>query len=104
MNSISILLLFDDVEDEINDLLSMRYAKRRKTHKMFLKRENEGTFEILVSRYLIDDEEKFMQYFRINRAKFFYILDFIRDDISTKPYNRHKKPISAEQKLAIALR
>lgn len=104
MNTLSsILLLFDDDEEDDN-LLLMRYAQRKRTHEMFLNRESEGAYQILVSRYLIDDEEKFIQFFRINRATFFHILDSIREDISTKPYNRHKNPISAEEKLCIALR
>lgn len=102
---IGIYLLFDDDESEFNDLLLLQHSRRRKkTHQMYSNRDSEGTYQILVLKYLMQDEERFIRYFRISPSIFYHILEFIRDDITLPPCNRHKKPITAEQKLCIALR
>lgn len=89
------------LEDELS---SEEENSRMKEDDLFKARGTEGSFEILVSRHLKSNEEKFREYFRLTPLLFDYVLNHIRDDLSYKPYNRHKKPISPEQKLCILVR
>ncbi|GFV37722.1 uncharacterized protein TNCV_2503601 [Trichonephila clavipes] len=61
-------------------------------------------FQILVCRHLHCNDEKFRQYFRLTPVLFDYVLNNIRDELTSKPYNRHKKPICPEEKLCILVR
>ncbi|GFU51348.1 DDE Tnp4 domain-containing protein [Trichonephila clavipes] len=65
---------------------------------------SEGAFQILVCRHLHCNDEKFRQYFRLTPVLFDYVLNNIRDELTSKPYNRHKKPICPEEKLCILVR
>lgn len=93
------LLIF--LEDEES---SEEENYRKKESEIYRSRNEEGAFEILVRRHLYCNDEKFRQYFRLTPVLFDYVLNFIRDDLTSKPYNRHKKPICPEQKLCIFLR
>ncbi|GFY53099.1 DDE_Tnp_IS1595 domain-containing protein [Trichonephila inaurata madagascariensis] len=63
-----------------------------------------GAFQILVRQHLHCNDEKFRQYFRLTPVLFDYVLSSIRDELTSKPYNRHKKPICPEEKLCILVR
>ncbi|GFT15149.1 DDE Tnp4 domain-containing protein [Trichonephila clavipes] len=71
---------------------------------VFKNRSSEGVFQILVCRHLHCNDEKFRQYFRLTPVLFDYVLNNIRDELTSKPYNRHKKPICPEEKLCILVR
>lgn len=105
MDIVSFLTFFDDEEDEIETLISLQQnKKRKKVNKMFLNREHEGYFQILIARYLMTEHDKFVAFFRITPSIFYDVLNHIRDDITLQSYNRQQKPISAEEKLAIVMR
>lgn len=96
-------LLLED-EEELTMLQMLPILKRKKTHKMIKNREEEGTYTILIKKYLFSEDDKFLQYFRVTPNIFYKILDKISVDIVSTPCNRVKKPISSEQKLCVALR
>lgn len=50
-------------------------------------RREEGCFRIFASRYLIDSDKKFREYFIVSRDLIQIILSYIEEDISVRPYN-----------------
>lgn len=68
---------------------------------MILNRNDEGVYNLLITKYLMSEEDQFMKYFRISSNLFYKILHRISDQISTAPTFRVPKPISAEQKLCV---
>lgn len=97
--------MFEEDDEEILNLIEiLPKIKRKKTHEMFLNRKTEGSFNNLIKKYLMCEEDKFVQYFRVSPQIFYLILDKIRDEIESIPYNRVINPISSEQKLCVALR
>lgn len=101
--SLLVLLDFEDVEEEI-DYLVHHYCIRKSVSEVFFCREEEGVFRILIEKHLLDDEVKFKAYFRFTREQFYFLVNLIQDDLSTKPCNRVKRPISPAEKLALTLR
>lgn len=99
-----ICLLDDEDDDATVDLLLLIPFKRKSTREMILNREKEGTFNMLIKKYLLSEEDEFMKYFRVSRNLFHTILDHISADITSEPSNRTPMPISAEQKLCVTLR
>lgn len=97
--------LFDD-DDEFSLLVFCAELMRSETKEMLKLRNKEGFYEILVERYLMDDETLFVTYFRLSRNLFHKIVNLIKDDIYIpNPYGGPKKNrISAEHKLSIVLR
>lgn len=93
------LLIYLEDEESSND--ETEYPE---IDNIFKRRNKEGVYEILVRRHLYSNEEKFREYFRLTPVLFDYVLNYIKEDLTSKPYNRHKKTISAEQKLCIFLR
>lgn len=75
---------------------------RSKTNDIFEHRLQEGSYEILVNRHLMDNDTLFMNYFRLSPYLFQKILEIIRNDIEN--IGRKKSRITAEQKLCVALR
>jgi hypothetical protein len=71
---------------------------------IFKRRATEGAYEILVRRHLHCNEDKFREYFRLTPVLFDYVLNYIKGDLTSKPYNRNKNPISPEQRLCVFLR
>lgn len=100
------LFLIFDFEDEYSQelLLNMPKVKRRKTHEMIQNRRQEGAFSILIGRYLLSEDDKFVEYFRVSPNLFHKIHENIRDQIESIPYNRVQDPITSQQKLCLALR
>ena len=45
------------------------------------------------------NEEKLIQHFRLAAALFDYVLNHIRYGLTSKPYNRHKNPVSPRRKI-----
>lgn len=99
----AIALLLDDEADE--DVLFLSYLVANECrHPLFLKRDEEGCFKVLILRHLIDSETKFREYFRVTPQLFNDILDCIKNDITTPECNRVQRPISPMQKLCLTLR
>ncbi|XP_063912685.1 uncharacterized protein LOC135129463 [Zophobas morio] len=95
---LALLIVLEDEES------SEEESKRSKESDIFKNRATEGAYEILICRHLHCNEEKFRQYFRLTPVLFDYVLNYIKDDITSKPCNRNKKPISPEQKLSLFIR
>lgn len=90
-------------DEEERQLLDQR-KKHRQIHDMFRNRVQEGAFNILVRRHLIDNDTKFKEYFRLSPHLFNHVLNFVKKDLTLKTCNRHGNPISPEEKLCITLR
>lgn len=102
---LTIDLLVQEENEEILELISiLPKVKRRKMHAIFENREIEGTFNILVKKYLMLEEDKFFDFFRVPPRIFHFMLDHIRAEIETLPCNRVRQPITSEHKLCLALR
>ncbi|XP_063585209.1 uncharacterized protein LOC134762594 [Penaeus indicus] len=78
--------------------------ERLEESQLFKCRSTEGAFSILVVRRLHCNEEKFREYFRLTPVLFDYVLNHIRDQLTSRPYNRHRNPISSEEKPCLFLR
>ena len=84
----------------------MKHVKKRKNRQIWvqpinLRRREQGAYHNLVCQ-LYDDEERFVQYFRLNREKFSQILHFIGDALRRRPLTR--EVICPKERLAICLR
>lgn len=93
--------LLDDDEEMWFLIFCMDFF-RSKTNAIFEHRLQEGSYEILVNRHLMDNDTLFMNYFRLSPYLFQKILEIIRNDIEN--IGRKKIRITAEQKLCVALR
>jgi len=103
-NNLILNLLQDELEE--NELLfSYLMPKKRKSiDSLFLNRESEGYFNILINRFLFENDIKFREFFRINREQFNFLLSLIEVENTKLPSMRVKHPISAAEKLAITIR
>lgn len=97
---LALLIFFEDEASSSEE----ENSNNSKQSEMFKKRDTEGAYEILICRHLHHNETKFREYFRLTPVLFDYVLNYIKDDITSKPYNRYKKPITPEQKLCLFLR
>jgi len=52
---------------------------------MFVSRREEGSFQNLISKHLIDDETKFHNYFRLTKIQFDFVPSAIAKDIFKAP-------------------
>lgn len=78
--------------------------KRKSIDSLFLNRESEGYFNILINRHLFENDIKFREFFRINHEEFNFLLSLIEVELTKLPSMRVKDPISAAEKLAITIR
>lgn len=99
-----LLWLLQDEEEEEYELLCLERKKPKKAHEMFAARNEEGAFNILICRHLLEDDTKFKEYFRLTPYMFNYVLQFIKDDLTKTSNNKHQNPISPEQQLCLTLR
>lgn len=100
-----ILLLFELESDEEDDLfLSEIFKKRNSTHSSFLNRSTEGIYNRYIKKYCYSDPQMFKKYFRISFDVFSNVLNKIKPDLQSRPYNRHRVPISPEEKFCLTLR
>lgn len=99
-------ILEDDDEDLFLILLLFCSDIRSDVKDIFKNRNSEGSYEILIKRYLMDDETLFVTYFRLSKNLFYKVVNLIKDDISLpRRFGGSKQKIlSAEQKLCITLR
>lgn len=98
MDELTVALLLEEEEEDEEYLL---FELRKEQHMMFTTRKEEGCFNLLINKYLMGDEKKFREYFRINKDLMHMILHHIEEDISLKEYNRVQAPISAIEKLCV---
>ncbi len=95
-------IMDDDQEEEF---IMTKFVKvRKEVSNVFKNRKNEGIFNNLINSHLIDEEERFQQYFRLTRERFSFVLNLIEEDVTTSSCNRVKEPITAAEKLALTMR
>ncbi|XP_054706579.1 uncharacterized protein LOC129216389 [Uloborus diversus] len=99
---ILICLLLD--EEESDQLMEIEVLPRDRINPIYQNRESEGAYNILIDRHLWNDTTKFREYFRLTPELFNFVLDNIASEIASTVCNRHKKPISPSEKLALTLR
>lgn len=102
LRSICLFEMESDEEDEF--LLSTIFKKRKNTHLAYLNRASEGIYNKYIKKYCFSNQELFQKYLRISINVFNDVLNKIKCDIQSKPYNRHLNPISPAEKLCLALR
>jgi len=103
-NNILTLLLMDEDEDEVSLFSDLTPKEKKPTDDIFKNRESEGIFETLINRHLINNHNKFREYFRINYEQFNFLLTLVEEKLTLQPSNRIKKPITPAEKLAVTLR
>lgn len=103
---LALLLLKKHLADEDEEAVILEsYSNNRKSiSTVFLKRQEEGAYNILINNHLLDEEEKFQRYFKLTREQFNSILNDIKDDLYISPCNRVMAPIRPAEKLAVTLR
>lgn len=92
------------VRESEEDLIVAERLRRKPTDEMFLEREKEGAYNILITRHLLDNGVKFKEFCRFTPDQFFFLLSLVQEKLTTAPYSRVAKPISPEEKLALTLR
>jgi len=103
-NNILTLLRMDENEDEVSLFSDLMPKKKKPTDDIFKNRESEGFFEKLINRHLINNRNKFREYFRINYEQFNFLLTLVEEKLTLQPSNRIKKPITPAEKLSVTLR
>jgi len=71
-------------------------------HPINKERNEKGVFTNLFPQ-LINDPEKFHQYFRMSYDQFSFLHNLIKDDIK-KQNTQFREPVPSEQRLAVCLR
>lgn len=94
----------EECDEEVNVLTKKFCSIRSKVSDVFSSREDEGVFQLLINKHLLDDEVKFKSYFRFTRHQFYYLLEMVEGLLTCEPSNRVKRPISPAEKLALTLR
>lgn len=97
------LLFLEEEEDDDYFLQMSLTKKRRRKHELFVSRNAEGCFKIL-SNHFNNNDNKFIEYFRLSKEQFMRVLKLIENDISTQPSKRYRIPISAAEKLGVTIR
>lgn len=92
-----IAIILDEEEKE-----NKRNTRRYWMHDSIKERKTEGEYWTLF-RHLVDDEEKFWQYFRMSTFQFKMLLKKIENDIVRRNTN-FRECLSPEEKLAVCLR
>lgn len=101
-NNICELLLNEDLENNV--LINLITKKRKPIKSLYTTRNSEGFFKNMIIGHLINDNEKFREFFRINIDQFNFILSLVKEEITKQPTVRIPEPISPEEKLSLTLR
>ena len=94
-------------EEEDDDMLLLAYfetGNRSEVKTMYQARSSEGYSRILIANHLVDKEETYRQFFRLNKEQVHFVLNHIGKDLEKKSCPRVKTPISPEDKLLLTLR
>lgn len=97
-----LLLAFEDEEDDDDQL--NHFLLDAPSSKLFQRRREEGAYQVLVLRHLVDNDTKFKEYFRLTPYLFDEVLKIIKNDITSTPSKKYPIPISPEEKLCLTLR
>lgn len=88
-------------EDDIFVLFCLNAkTKRPKTHAIYKRRPQESLDNMLIDRYLMVNDTKAQQYFRLTHL-FAYKLDFLKDDLEGICTSWNSKPMTPIQFFAI---
>ncbi|KAL4720971.1 hypothetical protein ACJJTC_019231 [Scirpophaga incertulas] len=98
VGQLAMIAIILDEEEEENQKPTRRYW----IHDTLKKRKTEGEYWTLY-RHLVEDEEKFFQYFRMSTYQFNMLLQKIENDISRRNTN-FRECLSSKEKLAVCLR
>lgn len=94
-----------EYEEDVLLLCLLKARKKTKNHHlMYKQRPREGAHNILIDRYLMDDDTKFKEYFRLSRHLFESVLEIIKSDLEGIPTTWNREPITSRQKFCITLR
>lgn len=92
-------------EEDVLLLLLLKERKKRKAvHAMYKQRSREGALNILIDRYLMDDDTKFREYFRLSRHLFESVLEIIENDLKGIPTTWIREPMTPRLKFCITMR
>lgn len=91
-------------EDEVSLLSDLTPKEKKSTDDIFKNRKSERFFGILINRHLINNHNKFREYFRINYEEFNFLVTLVEEKLTSQPSNRIKKPITPAEKLAVTLK
>ncbi|CAI6376081.1 unnamed protein product [Macrosiphum euphorbiae] len=78
-------LLLRDEEMENESLTNIIPKKRKPFNSLFSTRNSEGFFKSLIGGHLINDDEQFREFFRLNRKQFNFILSLVQEVMTKKP-------------------
>ncbi|CAI6351654.1 unnamed protein product [Macrosiphum euphorbiae] len=100
---IIIALILDKEEEENKSKISITNKQKRIVwvHDLWKKRKTEGEFTLYNG--LIDDEQKFYEYFRMSQYTF-NVLHKKLENLITKQETHWRKPIPPKERLAVCLR
>lgn len=92
----ALVLLSDSVISKLKPIKS-------KTHPINKLRSVYGEYKHLFPQ-LLEDENRFFEYFRMNLDTFYFILSKIEHKLTKNWANYHKTPILPEERLVVTLR
>ncbi|GBP87903.1 hypothetical protein EVAR_66382_1 [Eumeta japonica] len=98
VRQLALIAMILDEEEEENQKTTRRYW----IHDSVKERKTEGEFWTLY-KHLVEDEEKFFQYFRMSTYQFNVLLKKIENDIFRRNTN-FRECLSSKEKLAVCLR
>ncbi|KAL4714582.1 hypothetical protein ACJJTC_006628 [Scirpophaga incertulas] len=99
-NQVMKLLLEEEEEDDLLLYYYYKYKTERRLpiKDLYLTRDQEGSFSLLVKKHLMFDDNIFRKYFRLNKTQFDYVLNLLKKTM------QEKGRISVKEKLALTLR
>lgn len=92
-----------DSSDAEEDMILLKGTRKRR-HHLFVNRNVEGAYVVLINRHLIDNDTKFKEYFRLTPHLFQKLLNAITNDLQREPSIRYPEPIPPKLKLCLLLR
>lgn len=95
---LAIFMVLDSSSSEDEEYIN-RKKKRVRRHDLFKKRSEEGFYTTTILRHLMDNDQKFQEYFRLTPFLFHRILAAIEIKIMKLPSIRYPKPIEPKLKL-----
>lgn len=99
-----LLIEEEDDDDDIYVHFLANLEPKKSPNPLYKTRITEGYHQILINGHLRCDSKKFREFFRLNRCQLDYILDLIKENLTTTPITLVPKPTSPEEKLSVTLR
>lgn len=99
-------LLEEEADEDCEMLLLAQNLENNRSQEndLYKERRTEGFFTLLMKGHLENDEERFRQFFRLNREQFNFLVTLVGENLKSKSTPTHKNPITPEEKLAVTLR